>query len=223
MIFISSQPDEYFFLWQLEIQIYNFISVGIAPQDIHILIGYDPQKGLDEEFQLFIDINKHVNICSYPDTRISKLYPPSLRWHIIAKHLRAFPELQKAAIFHHDSDIVFKRLPDFDLLMHNDIWYASDTRSYLSSSYIKSKVDTEIFGKMCEIVGVSPDEVEKDDCNAGGAQYLIKGMSLEFLEKMERDSEHCLNFCTILTVKNVDFVKTDQVRRLSRLGQLICG
>jgi len=81
MIFLSSQPDDFFFLWQLQLQIFNFVSLGIKPQDIHILIGYDPTKGLHLDYQKFIDKHLLVNIHAYPDTRESKTYAPSLRYH----------------------------------------------------------------------------------------------------------------------------------------------
>jgi hypothetical protein len=114
MIFLSSQPDNFYFLWQLQLQLFNFRSLGIVDADIHILLGYDLDKGLSLEFYRFTSDNPSVNIHAYPDTRKSKLYAPSIRWHIIAKHFEKFPVLQKETIFHHDSDLVFKSLPDFD-------------------------------------------------------------------------------------------------------------
>jgi hypothetical protein len=189
MIFLSSQPDKFYFLWQLQLQLFNFRSLGVKDADIHILLGYDLEMGLSADFKHFIVDNECVNIHAYPDTRKSKLYAPSIRWHIIAKHLEKFPELQKATIFHHDSDIVFKSLPDFDLLIRDDIWYAADSRSYLNSNYIKNTAGEEIFSEMCRVVGVTRELVESADENAGGAQYLLKNLSLEFLIKMEEDSE----------------------------------
>jgi hypothetical protein len=189
MIFLSSQPDDYFFLWQLELQIHNFIAVGIEPKNIHILIGYNANKGLLKEYQDFIKLYKDVNIHAYTDTRKSKLYAPSLRWHIIAKHLKTFPFLQQSNIFHHDSDIIFTHFPDFSTLKKDDVWYVSDTKSYLDSNYIKGSAGIKIFEKMCKVIGVTTEQVENDDANAGGAQYILKNMKIEFLEKMEKDSE----------------------------------
>ena len=189
MIFLSAQPDDYYFLWQLKLQIYNFKLHNINPESIHILIGYDAEKGLQKEFINLIAENTTVNIHAYPYTRISKLYASSLRPHRIAKHLSAFPELQEAIIFYHDSDIVFKMPPDFPLLNQDDTWYASDTQSYLNCSYILNTAGETVFKEMCRIVGVTTQQVEENDLNAGGAQYLLKRTGLEFWEKVENDCE----------------------------------
>ena len=53
MIYISAQPDEVYFLWQLELQLYNFHSVGIGNESIHILVGYSPEKGIHPFFKEF--------------------------------------------------------------------------------------------------------------------------------------------------------------------------
>jgi len=196
IIYLSSQPDEYYFLWQLELQIYNFESVGIKPENIHILLGYDPKRGLQADFQKLIVERKDINIYAYPDTRKSKAYAPSLRWHIIAKHFLAFPSLEKADIFHHDSDIVFKSLPDFSTMINNNTWYASDTRSYLNTDYINNTAGDKIFKEMCKIVGVTTEQVRNDDVNAGGAQYFLKGLKIDFLKKMEKDSERMFKLLT---------------------------
>ena len=68
MIFLSAQPDNFYFLWQLKLQLYNFNKLGILPEQIHVLIGYEKQKGLASYFKQFIKENKqakfyaHLNI-----------------------------------------------------------------------------------------------------------------------------------------------------------------
>jgi len=189
MIFISAQPDEYYFLWQLKLQIFNFSSLGIKPDCIHVLICYDAKKGLSEECQKLFFKNTQATFFAYEDTRYSDNYTPSLRPHIIAKHFHAHPSLQESDIFYHDSDIVFSSLPDFDSLIYDKAWYASDTKSYLDSNYIKTSAGELIFEKMCDIVGVNTLLVERNDLNAGGAQYLMKNVSVEFWLKVEHDCE----------------------------------
>lgn len=194
LIFLSAQPDDYYFLWQLELQLYNFRLHRIHPESVHILIGYDEKKGLRREFSDFIRSHPQVNIHAYPDTRTSKRYSSSIRPHIIAKHLNVFPELEEAAIFYYDSDIVFKELPDFSQLIADDNWYASDTSSYLSSAYIRKTAGEDVFNKMCAVVGIRPRLVEANDSNAGGAQYLFKKTSRDFWQKVETDCEKMYRF-----------------------------
>lgn len=70
MIYLSAQPDQYYFIWQLEIQLFNFHKLGIARENIHVLIGYDKTVGLSEDFKNLI--KQYENISSffaYPDIR----------------------------------------------------------------------------------------------------------------------------------------------------------
>lgn len=53
MIFLCAQPDEYYFLWQIELLTYILNSLGIPSRDIHVVIGYNPRMGLPVEFQRF--------------------------------------------------------------------------------------------------------------------------------------------------------------------------
>ena len=100
-------------------------------------------------------------------------YIPSIKQHLLAKHLERFPELQKQPIFLHDSDIALTRPINFDGLLEDNIWYCSNTCSYLNYEYIMSK-GRDVFEKMIEIADISEDIVRCNSRNSGGAQYLLK-------------------------------------------------
>ncbi len=129
MIYLSAQPDSFYFLWQLKLQLFNFNQLGISREDIHVLIGYDPKRGLSLEFADFIHVNQQARFFTYPDLRKSKVSLSSIRPHIIHQHFATYQNLEDEIIFYHDSDILFRELPDFNMLNH-DKWYVSDTRSY---------------------------------------------------------------------------------------------
>jgi len=70
MIFLSAQPDDPYFIWQLEVQLHNFGSFGIQAEDIYILVGYDPVKGIHASFQDFSLTNAYLaRIFFYPAIR----------------------------------------------------------------------------------------------------------------------------------------------------------
>jgi hypothetical protein len=189
-IFLSAQPDDYFFTWQLELQLFNFHKMGISPGKIHVLIGYHPDRGLRHYFTELIERNKGKAVFfTYPDRRLKPKYASSLRPHIIQQHYAANPWLSDEPIFYHDSDIIFRKLPDLDRLLKDDTWYVSDTRAYLDSGYVKATSCQRTFSKMCALVGVEPEKVELNDDNCGGAQYILKGIDPFFWAKIERDSE----------------------------------
>lgn len=189
MIYISAQPDEVYFLWQLELQLFNFHSMGIGNESIHILVGYKPKKGIHPQFKEFADNHKEVQIYFYPDNRKKKKYLSSIRPHLLAHHFKQHPELEKETIFYHDSDILFTDIPDWDNLCKDEVWYASDTRSYLDSKYFRQFVDDYEFTKICGLLSLTPEDVIKQDANAGGAQYILKKCTAEFWEKVENDCE----------------------------------
>jgi hypothetical protein len=189
MIFISAQPDEYYFYWQLELQIFNFRNTGIDFDNVHILIGYEPQAGLSADFKAFKKKYKTLNIFAYSDTRKSNGYLASIRPHIIAKHFEQLPQLCTEAIFLHDSDIVFSSMPDFELLLNDDVWYAADCSNYLDTKYILATAGEQIFFEMCALVGINPEMVKQNDKHAGGAQYIFKNPPISFWNKVETDGE----------------------------------
>ena len=79
--------------------------------------------------------------------------------------LTKFPELRGETVFYHDSDIIFRELPDFDSMNQDMYWYLSDTVSYIGADYIKSK-SADIFIDMCNLVKISPEVVESNQENS---------------------------------------------------------
>ena len=69
MIYLSAQPDQYYFTWQLEIQLFNFHKLGIARENIHILVWYTKTVGLSEEFKNFIKQYENVTSFLYIPTK----------------------------------------------------------------------------------------------------------------------------------------------------------
>lgn len=189
MIFLSAQPDDVYFLWQLQLQLFNFHALGVQKENIHVLIGYKPNLGLHPYFKRFIEENQEACFFIYEDTRQNKNYLSSIRPHIIAKHFEECPSMEKETIFYHDSDIIFRELPDWGNLLLDDIWYVSDTRSYLDTQFVKGCIGEQGFRRMCDIIGIPPERVLDNDQNAGGAQYILKKCSLAFWQKAEADCE----------------------------------
>lgn len=195
MIFLSAQPDDTYFIWQLEIQLRNFRSLGILKERIHIVIGYHPKIGLKSDFKVFIHNNQDFALFFlYPDMRKRKKYLSSIRPHLLKKHWEQFPFLENQCIFYHDSDILLSRIPVIDT--HNAMNYVSDTRSYLNCQYITSRADTDLLYKMVELVGITVETVLRNDDHVGGAQYVLHDISCEFWDKVEKDSENIFNLLT---------------------------
>jgi len=185
-IFMSAQPDHPYFHWQVEVIIHNFIKLGINPNWIEILWAYSGNPSY--EGLALAAKYPTVRFFFYEKTVHKNFgYIPILRPDILEQHFTRFPELRGEVIFYHDSDIIFRQLPDFDS-MHGDMyWYLSDTVSYIGANYIKSKSE-DLFLDLCSLSKIPPETVEKNEEGSGGAQYLMKGVTADFWKEVKEDS-----------------------------------
>jgi hypothetical protein len=186
MTFISAQPDNQYFHWQVEVMINNFIKVGINPNWIEVLFSYD--NDISKEARDLANKYPYVRFFFYKKTKINNHgYIPILRPDILNQHFKKYTNLSNEPIFYHDSDIIFRELPDFDKLNSDDYWYFSDTVSYIGSKYIKSKSE-KLLSDMCDIANIDVSIVESNNDNSGGAQYLMKGVDYIFWKEVMNTS-----------------------------------
>lgn len=185
--YISAQPDELYFAWQIEVMLDNFLSYNINGEDIHVLVAIDKSPSI--WWHKLIEKYPSVGFYFYKDERSHKQYAPSIQPYITAKHFERFPELTDEVIFYHDSDMIFTREPIFESLLEGDTWYVSHTRSdYLSSKYIFSKGEGVLEG-MCGVLDISPDIVKSQDSYVGGAQYIMKNVTPSYWNLVRYYSE----------------------------------
>lgn len=184
--FISAQPANTYYLWQVEVMINNFIKHGINPNDIHILLGVQ-NDFVPENWKILQNHYKEVGFYFYNDTRSDSVYIPSLYFNLLKQHIAQNKYLQETVLFTHDSDTILTRELKIPELLHGNTWYASDTHTYLDFNYISSK-GLHIYEKMCEIVGINPIIPKIMGKNIGGAQYIVKNTTPQFWEKIENDS-----------------------------------
>lgn len=203
--YVCVQPRLVYYAWQVEVMVNNFLKHGIDGSDIDILVAWNPvdRTSDPEAIQAWDKLTAHystVNFHYYQDTRPYPIhYISSIRPNILKQHWTAFPELKDQVIFYADCDIVFTKTPDFSKFLEDDIWYVSDTNSYINSKYILSK-GQEVYDKMCEIMGMDPEIPKQHDKDSGGAQYILKNIDADYWHKVERDSERL--FFEINTMNN---------------------
>jgi hypothetical protein len=192
LIFVSAQPDTVYFHWQVEVYMYQFSKFGII-DNCHVLFGYSGDSPSEGGLKLQ---KMYKNIHFYKDERVDKTYIPTIRPHILAKFFNEYPYLGKN-VFYHDSDILFVRLPNFTLLLNDNISYLSDTVSYIGYNYIiecgkryrekhPQLTETDLLLGMCKEADINPDLVKANQPNSGGAQYLLKNINGAFWENCEK-------------------------------------
>lgn len=190
--YIVATTDNAYFRWQMLVQINNFKRLGLLDDLIFVV----STNGKRTSKLKNIEKETGVKMYCYKDERVDKTYVSSIRYHILKKFINEHPKYGRC-FFLLDPDVLFiEPLVLTNIMKSDNIWYLSDTRSYLNSPYVKSKGEN-LFNEMCEIVGITPEQVCVNDNKAGGAQHLIKNVDFSFLEKVELDSvrlyQHMIN------------------------------
>lgn len=200
MIFLSAQPHDIYFLWQIEVQACNFRKFGLSDR-MHVVIWYPKVEDLKRNretidwtgWKLLEKRYPEVKFAYYEDRGVDLgLYIPQLRPHILSRYFDDHPELTQEVVFYHDSDIIFNFLPDFESLSKDDINWQSDTSSYLDYNYLRRKEDqgnipAEVaISRLCDIGNVSVETFKSYAAKTGGAQYILKGIDGDFWRDVER-------------------------------------
>lgn len=209
ILFVSAQPDVPYFHWQVKVYVENFKSLGINPKNIHVIFGMVGKSESPSEESLSLK-KLGINVHHFKDERIQKYYIPSIKPFLIYKWLEKYPENGKC-FFLHDSDIIFRILPNFDEMLSDDYTYLSDTRGYIGYNYIvdcckryeekhPNSEKNQLLQEMCDVIGVSQECIECNEENSGGGQYLIKNTDWLVWQKIYFD-------CTPLFDKMMSYQK----------------
>lgn len=185
MNYISAQPDEFRFIWEIEVQHYNFEKQGIDLKNVYAIFGYKNKPS-----DLLVGLKKRLksNVILIEDTRdYNYEYSPTIRPHILKKFFKENENLIDDRFFYHDSDIIFVDNILFNQ-MNENAWYMSDIRSYLDYNYISSK-GTDVLLDMSEIFRVNPSIFRKNIEGTGGCQYILFGTDYDFWNEVEINCE----------------------------------
>lgn len=193
LIFLQALPLDQYFRWQIDVQLTNFAKFNILSQT-EIIIWYPKHRESElKDWDYLIKKYPTVGFFFYEDSGVDLgLYIPQLRPHSLKKHFALHKErLQDKVFFYHDSDIIFRELPDFESLIKDDINYQSNCSGYLDYSYMRSKElqggipDEVAINKFAELGGITISDIKKYDNNTGGAQSLLKGIDSQYWEDVE--------------------------------------
>ena len=189
---ISAQPATDYYAWQVEVYLHNFLDLGYNGNYIDVL-GAFGDEGIPQSWLLLQQKFPFVRFFFYRDDMKVRNYQPAIQANIMKKHFHSHPELKDEAIFFHDSDFIFTKYFDFDKFLDDDIWYFSDTTSYVGGKYIESKGEGLLEG-MCSVVGLCACKVRSSQEHSGGAQKLMKNVTAEYWEEVENDSINLYNW-----------------------------
>lgn len=205
--YVSAQPANNYYRWQVEVMLNNFISMGVNPNDIDIICW--KIDGIIPEDWKKLASTYPARFFFYNDIRKTKHYISSIRPNILKQHFKAHPYLQEDVIFYHDCDILFTRNPKewiTEEMLQDDNWYGSDVRWYISHNYIISKGE-DVLEQMCSIMDIDKQLVKDNELNCIGAQYLMKGITADYWDWVETKCEILFKDITEL---NQDKIQLDR-------------
>lgn len=182
IVFVTAQPDVPYFHWQVKLYTHNFIELGIKPNNIHVIFSTLGNNELSDGAQDLKNIG--INIHSYRDDRKDKSYIPSVKPYLISRWLYDNPQYGEC-FFLHDADIIFRELPDFNMLLSDEVCYVSDTIGYIGYNYIidccnryekqhPTSDKHQLLNEMANVIGIDVNIIKENQQNSGGGQYIIK-------------------------------------------------
>jgi hypothetical protein len=179
--------------WQTLVQVYNFIRVGIDMSKVIIVIEYETAPD-----QNYIKLAKETGIrVIFYKKDYTSAYLPIVRPKLFEKFFKDFPEFEKEYILYHDSDIIYRDIPNYTL-MQDGAYYVAPCSSYLGYDYLKQKGRT-IIDDMCKVTGVTYNNILSNRNNSGGAQYYGIGTNAAYWNEVSADCDNIYN--TISQVK----------------------
>ena len=95
LVFVTAQPDVPYFHWQVKVYSYNFIEMGINPNQIHVI--FSMVNGVTEPTKESLELKSMgINVHHYVDNRQQKHYIPNIKPFLIHKWLEQFPQFGKS-------------------------------------------------------------------------------------------------------------------------------
>lgn len=185
MKYFTSGPDNVYFEWQFEVMLTNFKRVGIPLEDCHVIV-LDAGCGARYEMYELAGRFPAANFHFYPFDLRCVSYLGSMKPFGMLKFFEANPDFSDP-IFYHDSDIIFLEKPNFEHLLADDVWYFSDTISYVGYEYL-ARFGIRQIAQMAAISGISIETIRLNQQNSGGAQHIMKNLSVDFWRKVVEDS-----------------------------------
>jgi hypothetical protein len=198
MYHITAFQQSLFMYWQSIVHIYNFKRKGIDLSKVVLLVEYN-----DTPMEQFMKLREvtGVQVFFYKKDR-NYLYLPTCRPILLEKFFRDFPEMEKEYVLFHDSDIIYREVPNYELMKDGN-YYVAPCHTYIGYNYLKQKGET-IIHDMCDAVNLDYNLVVTNDVNSGGGQYFGKGLTKEYWGEVAND---CETLHKVVNVKKPEYIK----------------
>jgi hypothetical protein len=200
--FVTVQPDDDYYTWQVHTWLESLKNIGKSHQAI-VIIFTPANRERNTKWEKIVALYPETEFSFIKDehsvTKLINIYIPILRPYSLMRYFQDHPDMVNKAIFYCDSDIVFTERFNIDQYIDDDVCYVSDTNSYINASYFDSKIrdvkpekleeykKVDVLAGATSLVGISREIAEKNNLHSGGAQYLLKNIGSSFWDKVLTD------------------------------------
>jgi hypothetical protein len=194
MYYLTAFEDTQYFLWQIQVQHYNFMEKGIDLSKVINLVGY---KGETPNIAYIDYANKvrelGITTIFYKDEVANRNYLPLLRPNLLKRFFRDNPHYKNDYFLIHDADIIFNNIPAFEG-MKDGRWHLADTKHYIGYDYLKTIAPTTLQGMVDCVEGITIETLINKNANSGGAQYFGKDNSYILWHIIEQNTQKLFDY-----------------------------
>lgn len=189
MKYLLAQPANIRFSWELDVFLTNLRSLDKNTPVVLLFL-----REQSSVVQHFVDRYPNLEIHEYADKRERKNYIPTIRPYLVCNYLKENPSREKEDYFQLDSDIIFRKLPDFSKMpLNSQICYASDCEGYMGYHYLMTRKNgPKIVDKFSEILFIPRDIF--NSIPGVGAQWLIYKPTAQLYWHIWQDSQILYDF-----------------------------
>jgi hypothetical protein len=220
--FISAQPDDSYYIWQVHLWLESLRNLGHS--DKAIVLVFTPNfREFNENWQKIVDLYPEAEFAFYKDeenavSQLLGIYVSVLRPYVLMRYWQEHPEMKDKAVFYSDCDVYFTDKLDIVKYSNCDVNYVSDTNSYINADYFDSKVrdvlpekleeykTRDILQETAALCDVSRGIATHFNQHSGGAQYFLKNIDAEFWKHVMED---CISIRIHLQNVNREFFESE--------------
>lgn len=198
MKYLLAQPANMRFQWELEVVITNILSLDSEARIVVLFLEESVHSPAVIKF--FREKYPMLEVHSYNDDRTRINYPPTVRPYLVWRYLSEDKAREEGAYFQIDSDIIFRKLPDFSKMpLDSKVCWCSDCSSYIGYDYLISRQQGPfIVDKFSEILSIPVEKIRATP--GGGAQWLMVKPTAQMWYHIWQDSQ--ILYDIIITIKS---------------------
>lgn len=188
MKYLLAQGAQFKYQWELDVVLTNLLSLD-PKADIVCLFMRLEGHPCDSVYDYILRRYPQIEVLMYDDLRVDKFYIANIRPYLWYCYLSENPEREKETYFQIESDIIFRKLPDFKKIPVTPTqWYGSDCGGYIDYQYLKSCTrGEEIVNGFANIIDINRKAIETTP--GAGAQWIICEPSADYWLKVHQDCQ----------------------------------